>query len=95
MTEPSIPIQHVEKPIICSPYQEPDKHWLYDRETGIPHQEMFRRPASYWYKVERTGTAQQRLEGFGTQEESEDLPLVNILREDVQHWRNRKWQNAT
>ena len=95
MTDPSIPIQPVEKPIICSPYQEPDKHWLYDRETGIPHQEMFRRPASYWYKVERTGTAQQRLEGFGTQEESEDLPLVNILREDVKRWRKSGWRNAT
>ena len=29
-----IPMQPVEKPILCKPYEEPCKHWLYDRETG-------------------------------------------------------------
>ena len=25
-----IPIQPVEQPILCSPYEEPDAHWIYD-----------------------------------------------------------------
>ena len=29
-----IPIQPVEQPILCSPYEEPDSHWVYDTETG-------------------------------------------------------------
>ena len=40
-----------------------------------------RRPASYWYKTERTGSAQLTL--LLAEEERDDLPLVNLLREDV------------
>ena len=29
-----IPIQPVERPILCSPYEEPSAHWVYDTETG-------------------------------------------------------------
>ncbi len=36
MPEIQIPIQPVENPILCSPYQEPDQHWLYDTKIGIP-----------------------------------------------------------
>ena len=36
MTDRPTPIQPVENPILCSPYQEPDQHWLYDSKTGIP-----------------------------------------------------------
>ena len=28
------PMQPVEKPILCSPYEEPREYWLYDLETG-------------------------------------------------------------
>jgi type III restriction enzyme len=49
----SIPIQPVENPILCSPYKEPDQHWLYDTRTGIPTKTPGRRPASYWFKSER------------------------------------------
>ena len=28
------PMQPVEKPILCSPYEEPSEYWLYDQETG-------------------------------------------------------------
>ena len=89
-----IPIQPVDKPILCSPYREPDRHWLYDRSTGIPRKEAGRRKASYWYKNERTGSAQQSLAGM-TQEESDDLPLVNALREDVKRWRDSGWRGAS
>ncbi len=58
-----LPIQPVDKPILCSPYVEPDQHWVCDRTTGIPTRTPGRRPASYWFKSERTGSAQQQL-GF-------------------------------
>ena len=30
-----IPIQPVESPVICAPYEEPKDHWFYDKETGV------------------------------------------------------------
>ncbi|MBA4175891.1 MAG: hypothetical protein C0505_04935 [Leptothrix sp. (in: Bacteria)] len=89
-----LPIQPVDKPILCSPYKEPDQHWLYNRSTGIPRKEPGRRAAGYWFKSDRTGSAQQKL-AFMTQEESDDLPLVNALREDVKRWRDGGWRGAS
>src|SRR5258708_2754551 len=53
MPEEQIPIQPVEKPILCSPYKEPGQHWYYDRSTGIPQKRDGRRDAQCWYKTER------------------------------------------
>ncbi|HXG48285.1 MAG TPA: DEAD/DEAH box helicase family protein [Methylomirabilota bacterium] len=92
MPEIQIPIQPVENPILCSPYKEPDQHWLYDTKTGIPSKSPGRRPASYWFKTERTGAAQRDL---FAEEERDDLPLVNALREDVRRWRESGWENAS
>lgn len=89
-----IPIQPVDKPILCSPYAEPDLHWVYDRQTGVPTRTQGRRPASYWYKTERTGSAQQQL-AFMAEEERDDLPLVNALRDDVRRWRAVQWPGAS
>lgn len=89
-----MPIQPVDKPILCSPYVEPDQHWVYDQSTGIPTPTPGRRPASYWYKTERSGSAQQQL-GFMAEEDRDDLPLVNALRDDVRRWRQSGWLGAT
>jgi len=89
-----IPIQPVENPILCSPYQEPDQHWLYDTRTGIPAKTPGRRSASYWFKSERTGSAQQQM-SFIAEEERDDLPMVNALRDDVRRWRESGWENAS
>lgn len=51
-----------------------------------------RRPASYWHKTQRTGSAQQTL---FTEEERDDLPLVNFLHEDVRRWRKANYEGAT
>src|SRR5579883_3276377 len=51
----ALPVQPVERPILCSPYEEPRDHWIYDKETGAASRAGTRRPASYWYKTERTG----------------------------------------
>jgi hypothetical protein len=85
MPQEQIPIQPVENPILCSPYKEPDQHWLYDTKTG-------RRPASYCFKTERTGGAQMSLLA---EEERDDLPLANALREDVRRWRESGWESAS
>ena len=92
MPEIQIPIQPVEDPILCSPYEEPGLHWLYDTKTGRPSKVPARREASYWYKSERTGSAQRSLLA---EEERDDLPLVNALRDDVRRWRKSGWQNAS
>ncbi len=88
------PIQPVERPILCSPYAEPDAHWVYDTATGEAQKMPGRRPASYWYKTQRVLTGQMMLTGFA-EEEREDLPLVNALREDVKRWRGSDYENAT
>lgn len=87
-----VPIQPVKEPILCSPYEEPDRHWLYDTKTGLPTEMASRREAGYWFRSERTGTAQ--LEMFA-EEERDDLPLVNALRDDVRRWREAGWRNAS
>ena len=87
-----IPIQPVEQPILCSPYNEPDAHWVYNTETGEANRQPGRREAGYWYKTQRTGS--QQLEIF-QEEERDDLPLVNALRNDVRRWRASNYRNAT
>lgn len=92
MAKVAVPIAPVEDPILCSPYKEPDQHWLYDTATGLPQKIQSRREASYWYKTERTGSLQRQLLA---EEERDDLPLVNALREDVRNWRESGWRNAS
>ncbi len=91
-TQQEIPLQPVEKPIICSPYEEPKDHWLYDRKTGQPSHAGFRRHAGYWYKTDRTGSTQGEL---FVEEERDDLPLVNRLRDDVRRWRDADYRGAS
>ena len=87
-----IPIQPVDKPILCSPYEEPNDHWIYDKDTGAPTKAGFRRLAGYWYKTDRTGAAQREL---FAEEERDDLPLVNLLRDEVRRWRQSGYRGAT
>lgn len=87
-----VPIQPVEQPILCPPYREPHLHWHYDAQTGAASKEPGRRPASYWYKTERTGSAQLSLL---PDEQQDDLPLPNMLREDVRRWREADYRGAT
>lgn len=90
-----LPVQPVDRPIICDPYDEPQDHWIYDKDTGAASRAGHRRPASYWYKTERTGSAQMSLLA---EEERDDLPLVNLLRDDVRRLREhdyRAWPKVT
>lgn len=87
-----LPIQPVPKPILCNPFDEPHRHWLYDPATGGARETEGRRAASYWFRSERTSTGQLSMLA---QEESDPLELVNALRADVQRWRQSEWEGAT
>ena len=90
--DPGLPVEPVEQPILCSPYEEPNEHWLYTRDRPRPERMASRRDASYWFKSVRAGSAQRLLL---PDEDVDDLPLVNALRYDVRRWRNSGWQNAS
>ena len=87
------PMQPVEKPILCSPYEEPSEYWLYDQETGEASRAPGRRLAGYWFRVERQMSAQQGR--LFAEENWDELSYVNALREDVRRWRNSGYRNAT
>ncbi len=84
------PVQAVDNPILGSPYEEPQQHWNY--RAGVPEKTQGRRPASYWFKVKRTGSAQADL---FAEEQRDDIPLVNALREDVKRWRESGYRGAS
>ena len=85
-----VPVQAVADPILSSPYSEPQEHWLY--ESGVPKRMRGRRAAGYYYKTQRTGSAQSEL---FAEENRDDLPLVNALRSDVAVWRSRDYRGAS
>jgi len=84
------PTQAVDEPVINNPYDEPGQHWIY--KDGVPLLMPGRRRASYWFKTKKTGSGQQEL---FAEEESDDLPLVNLLRRDVKRWRDVRYRGAS
>ncbi|HNQ24514.1 MAG TPA: DEAD/DEAH box helicase family protein [Phycisphaerae bacterium] len=86
-----IPVQPVERPILCSPYAAPSLHWEYDRATGEATKMAGRRPARYWYKTKEQVQGQLTLELV---EGQDDLVTVNQLREDVARWRDSGWEGS-
>ena len=99
MTHPDpTPIQPVEKPILCSPYEAPMLHWRYDRTTGEASKAAGRRPSRYWYRERDTsGDAhgQMTLSAEGLAEGQDDLHMVNAIREDVARWRESTFEGVT
>src|SRR5437762_10316921 len=83
--------QAVAEPIINSAFEEPQFHWFY--RGSVPEKLPGRRRAQYWFQSKRTG-ARETGELFA-EEESDDLPLVNALRDDVARWRKSGYRGAT
>lgn len=79
------PTEAVPDPILNSPYDVPQKHWIY--RDGRPFEFLGRRPASHWFKSKKIGADTK---GLFAEEERDDLDLVNLLRKDVERWRNSK-----
>ncbi|MGH2459119.1 MAG: restriction endonuclease, partial [Chloroflexota bacterium] len=90
----ALPIQPVEKPILCNPYDEPTAHWVYERETGEAKKLEGRRRAGYWFKSGRVSGSQLALPTI-EEEQFDELPVVNRLRGDVKRWRSLKYEGAT
>ena len=88
------PIQPVENPILCSPYEAPALHWKYDRTTGEATKTAARRPSRYWYKTKDDAKGQLTL-GVGRDEDEDDLVMVNQIREDVARWRDSNFEGVT
>jgi type III restriction enzyme len=84
----------VEQPILNSPYYEPEEHWVYGKD-GKASRMPGRRPATYFWTTQRTGSEQLQMEGITSDYGAEDMPIVNALREDVKKWRNSNYENAT
>lgn len=86
------PIQPVDKPILCSPYEPPSLHWHHDRTTGEATKLAGRRPSRYWYKTKDDAKGQLTLE---LSEGQDDLHMVNQIREDVARWRASNYEGVT
>ncbi len=84
-------VQPVDNPIICNPFEEPEKHWFYNA-NGEPILLEKRREASYWYKDKRAYTKQTSL---FAEEQRDALPLINLLRIDIKRWRKSGYELAT
>ncbi|MBL4844234.1 MAG: hypothetical protein JKY65_01800 [Planctomycetes bacterium] len=87
-----LPTQAVANPVVNSPYEQPKRHWVYQVGEGEPYLMDGRRSASYFYKTKKTGTTQ---DGLFRDEQSDELPLVNRLRHDVERWRGSNYRGAT
>ena len=42
-----LPVQPVEQPILCNPYDEPTRHWACDADSGETSLQPKRRPAPW------------------------------------------------
>lgn len=91
-SEAPLPVQPVAEPILCSPYEEPDAHWHFDRDHHQHVQVSGRRPSRYWHQGSLTGSRQRSL---FMEEDEDDLPLVNLLRANVRDWRQNGYPHVT
>ena len=85
-TQPSS--ESIDQLIICSPYEKPNEHWKYNRETRRFSREPDRRPAGYI----RASDASKSFDDPG---EFVELPLVNKIRPRVEKWRREDYPGAS
>jgi type III restriction enzyme len=74
--------------IINSPYEEPARHWRYDRKTRTFDLVEGRRPAGY---VAASGDSQ----AFDDPGIFVEIPLVNQIRPPVKAWREASYPGVT
>lgn len=78
----------IDRLIINSPYEEPARHWRYDRETRLFDLVEGRRPAGY---VVASGDSQ----AFDDPGTFIEIPLVNQIRPRVKRWREAGYPGVT
>jgi type III restriction enzyme len=80
----------VRQPIICSPFEEPARHWHLEEGTAPTEPTLGRRPAHYFYRVPDSETDEGAPAGVAV-----PLPLVNLVRERVKEWRGAGYPGVT
>ena len=78
----------IDQLIVNAPYEEPERHWRYDRESRTFSLEAGRRPAGY--VVATPGSKSFDDPGLFV-----ELPLVNRIRPRVQGWREAGYPGVT
>ena len=79
----------IDQLIINSPYEEPKKYWLYDRETQKFERKAGRRKSGYWRASARSSRS------YDDPGEFVEIPLVNQIRPRVKSWRENGYPNTT
>ena len=83
-----MPQATIDRLIVNSPYQEPTRHWRYDRATQLFDLEDGRRPAGYV-------VASRDANAFDDPGVFREIPLVNQIRSRVSAWRARGYPGVT
>ena len=78
----------IDQLIITNPYNEPEKHWLYDRESQEFQLKEGRRKSGYWKQSE------QKLDENDPGEFVE-IDLVNKIRPRAKKWRESGYPNVS
>jgi type III restriction enzyme len=83
----------VDQPILNSPFEEPTRYWIYERETRQPVVMAGRRPAGYYFRARRR--TDERQLSFLAEEQFVQLELVNTIRHRVGEWRGAGYSGVT
>ena len=83
-----MPSATIDRLIVNSPYEEPARHWRYDRTTRLFNLQEGRRPAGY---VMASGDAA----AFDDPGVFREIPLVNRIRKRVKAWRANGYPGVT
>ncbi|NQU77431.1 DEAD/DEAH box helicase family protein, partial [Candidatus Falkowbacteria bacterium] len=79
----------IDKLIVNNPYEEPNEHWVYDRETQGFDLKQGRRASGYWRSTLRGR------QGPDDPGEFVEIPLVNKIRPRIKKWRENGYPNVT
>lgn len=80
----------VPQPIICSPFEEPARHWHIEEGTAPTEPTQGRRPAQYFYRQPGAKTDEGALTGVAV-----PLPLVNLIRSRITEWCDAGYPGVT
>lgn len=83
-----MPQATIDRLIVNSPYDEPTRHWKYDRQTQLFDLVDGRRPAGYVVASPNTNA-------FDDPGIFVEIPLVNVIRERVKVWRMLGYPGVT
>ena len=78
----------IDQLVINSPYEEPSRHWRYDRDRLEFKLEESRRPSGYMVATKAATTDEDPGDFV-------PIPLVNRIRKRVGEWRAAGWPGAT